>query len=476
MVALSKGRRKGVLDEARLPWIRFGLFAGFVFLCMLGGGGARADILSLLYVRPAAILLVAAMLVLPGKVDLKSVLVPLLLCLAFCALMAAQLVPLPPPVWQALPGRALFAEAASLSGQPQPWRPLSIAPDLTLNSLAAMVVPVAGLLGFAALDGHRRRLLLPVLIGAALLSALLGFLQLSGGANSPFYLYRVTNDDSAVGLFANRNHNAALLAMALPMLATWAATGPGPLRLKGTRTIAAAAAGVFLVSAIISTTSRAGLGFGALGALAAWVLYVQQARIAGELRKGWRAILLGLGAIAGMVVALALLQRASSLERLFGDEAGSDWRTQNFGYLTKLAGDMQPLGTGFGAFDPFWRIHEPHGSLTPQYLNHAHNDLIELAITGGLPALALLGAGLVWLLLAIWRVVRPWRAAERHILFARLGAAMLAILLLWSLIDYPLRTPSLALAAAVAAGWLGSGARRRPVPAPADGGAPAPAA
>lgn len=483
MVALSLKRRTrrlakllsltrdGRLDEGLVQWLRFGLFATFVTLCFLCGGGARDDIDSLLYLRPAAIAAAALILILPGRVDLKPVRVPLLVCLAFCVLMAAQLVPLPPDIWQALPGRAPFAQAAALAGQPQPWRPLSIAPDLTLNSLAAMVVPIAALLGFAALDGHGRRLLLPLLIGAAIVSALLGLLQLTGGEHGYFYLYRITNDDSAVGLFSNRNHNAALLAIAFPMTALWAVTGPGPLRLKGSRTIAAAACGVLLVSAIVATKSRAGLGFGALGASVAWATFVQQARIAGELKGNWKAILIGIVAIAVMLFALVLVQRTSSLDRLLGGEAGSDWRTQNFGQLGQLSRDMLPLGSGFGTFDPLWRIHETHEGLSTFYLNHAHNDLFELAITGGLPALLLLAAALFWLMLRMWRTLRPWRTAERHLLFARLGAMLLVVLLAWSLVDYPLRTPSIAMVAAIAAGWLGGGRRRGPAPAPAADGA-----
>lgn len=467
MVAVSGPRRSRnggwKLDEALVRRIRFGLFAAFVVLAFLAGGGARDDIGSLIFLRPAAILVVVAMFVLPGRIDWRPVRVPLILCLLFCALMAAQLVPLSPETWQHLPGRQLFAEAAALTGQAQPWRPLSIAPDLTLNALAAMVVPVAGLLGFAALDGSGRGQLLTVIVGAAAVSALLGFLQLATGPDSALYFYRVTNDDSAVGLFSNRNHNAALLAIAFPLLALWAATGPEQLRLKGKRTIIAAAAAVLLASAIVATRSRAGLGFGALGALAGWALYVQQARLAGELRGGvWKAALIGVFAIAALLAALTWLQPASSFDRLFGNEPAGELRSQYFAPLLALAKESLPWGTGFGTFDPLWRIQETPAMLDPQYFNHAHNDLLELAITGGVPALVLLGLGGLWLLLATVRVLRPWTTGEPRLLFARAGLFVLAVLLAWSLVDYPLRTPSLALVAAIAAGWFGTtGSRRR---------------
>lgn len=460
-----KGARRGIrLDEALIQRLRFGLFATLVVLCFMMGGGARDDIASLIILRPTAIFLTAVILILPGRMDWRPVRAPLLLCLLFSALMAVQLIPLPPSIWQALPGRQLFVEAAALSGEAQPWRPLSVAPDLTWNALAAMVIPVAGLLGFAALDGPGRRRLLPFLGGAAVISAILGFLQLASGPESPLYFYRITNDDSAVGLFSNRNHNAALLAIAFPMLALWAVTGPEQVRLRGPRTIAAAAGAALLVAAVVATRSRAGLGFGALGATIGWIVYVQQARLAGALRaRHWKLLLLGIAAIAILLAALILLQ-PSSLNRLIGGEAGSDLRARNFAQLLVVTRDSLPWGTGFGTFDPVWRIHETLASLDPQYFNHAHNDLFELAITGGAPALALLALSVLWLGVSVLRVLRPWSTGDRRLLFGRLGLTIVAILLLWSLVDYPLRTPSIALTAAIAAGWLGAAVHRRQPP------------
>lgn len=190
----------GRFDGALSQRLRFWIFLTLLLLCFVGGGGARDDVLSLVYLRPAAIVCTALILLLPGKVEWRSVRVPLALCLAFALLMVLQLIPLPPQVWLGLPGRQLFAEPMNLANLPQPWRPLSIAPDLTLNSLASLVMPIAALIGFAALDRNQRLLLLPVLIAAALVSVLVGIAQLVGGEMSPFYLYRITNRDSAVGL------------------------------------------------------------------------------------------------------------------------------------------------------------------------------------------------------------------------------------------------------------------------------------
>ena len=438
--------------------MRFWVFGLFIGLCFAGGGGARDDILSLLYVRPGAVLCAALILLLPGPVELKAVRVPLALCAAFALVMALQLIPLPPELWTTLPGRQLFVEAANVAGIPQPWRPLSIAPDLTLNSLAAMVVPVAALLGFAALDRFQRYDLLPILIVAALASAFLAMLQLSGGEGSPFRLYRITNRDSGVGFFSNRNHQAALLAMTFPMLAVWAANGAGGKRALGVRAVLAAALGIFLIPMILVTGSRAGLAFGALAALLGWLLYLQQARPTPRSLAPWKTAGIGVAGtvLVGILFAFAAPDRAASLRRLLDIGMEGDVRIERLDVLVQLTGNVLPYGSGFGTFDALYRIHEPVEALSPFYLNHAHNDLLELAMTGGLPALALLLAGLVWVAARSVKNFRRWRASGSEIAFARLGALIMWLLLVWSLVDYPLRTPILAMIFAIASGWLGA--------------------
>ena len=49
-----------------------------------------------------------------------------------------------------------------------------------------------------------------------------------------------------------------------------------------------------------------------------------------------------------------------------------------------------PFGAGFGTFDPVYRRFEPDALLSTIYLNQAHNEPMQLAMEGGIPALALL--------------------------------------------------------------------------------------
>ena len=100
-------------------------------------------------------------------------------------------------------------------------------------------------------------------------------------------------------------------------------------------------------------------------------------------------------------------------------------------------------------------MHEPFALLKPTYFNHAHNDFLEIILTAGLSGLLLLVAAIAWWL---WRSVMAWRNDE---VLPKLGSAMLLLILLASVVDYPARTPIIMAMATMAAIWLGGAGRAR---------------
>ena len=451
--------------QGRAP---FAVFLVLLVLCMLGGGASRADVASLVYLRPAAILCVALLLILPGRKDFTLVRVPLILLGAFAALMALQLIPLPPGLWASLPGHDRYLEANLASGAI--WRPLSLTPDLTINSLLTLVFPLAGLLAYAAMPPEHRIRLLPVLIFAACASALFGIVQVTGDPRGAAFLYNVTHEGSSVGFFANRNHQAALLAAAFPMLRIWTLMPHPDPSYRRMRAWIALGIGMLLVPLLLITGSRAGVLLGAVGIAAAFLMSPWRRHGGGGYRTAGRAALFLLAPLA-LAALVILLGRALSIDRLASlENLTAELRLEYAPVTLDIARDFLPLGTGFGAFDAVFRGYEADNMLSPQYLNHAHNDLIELAITGGLPALILL------LLFVLWFGRQSARALRHKVtgapaLLARLGAAMILMFFLASLVDYPLRTPLLALIFAMLCGWLSEASRlRRPDEAPDEGG------
>lgn len=435
-----------------------GQMARFIILlilfaaCFLWGGGSRLDIPGLIILQPAAVLCLAALLAIPGPIDWEAVAAPLMLLGALTVVMAVQLIPLPPDLWAQLPGHAGFVEGLNQAGIAEVWRPITLTPDLTLASLISLIVPAAVIVGLAAIPAQRAYGLLPYLIAAAAFSGVLGLAQVAGGPDSAFYRYEITNYGVAVGSFSNRNHQAVLLAMAFPMLALWATMSGRDTRQGWIRTWIAGVVGLFLGLMLLLTGSRAGLGLGLLGLAFSWLFL----RGSPQQRPGSiRATLLKLAPIlVGVVAIMFVIQfRATGIDRLLSMSFAEDPRAQFWPILRQIATDFAPIGSGFGSFDPVFRSYEPPELLGRTYLNHAHNDLLELFITAGVPGILILGLAMFWW---VSRSLAAFRsgAHSRSRNLARLGSAMLLIMFLSSLVDYPLRTPLLAAFAALAAVWL----------------------
>jgi O-antigen ligase len=442
--------------NGRAEQVRYAVLIVLLAGCFLMGGASRLDVMSLILLQPLAAACAAAFLLLPGTRDWQPVRTPLLLLAALATVMVAQLIPLPPAIWTNLPGHGAFTQSAVAAGLPQPWRPISLTPDLTLASLVGLLVPLAVLLGFACINSRQRGTLLTVLVVGSAVSALFGLAQASSGLNSPFYLYDITNRGSAVGLFSNRNHQAVLIAMTWPMLAAWAAAPHrDPRRRAAIRWIAGGFA-LFLLPLLLVTGSRAGLVLGVVALIAAGLVW-RASRKAEGTKSRFERFLLPSIAVLGMVVLLAtvVLSRAEAIQRMLNLTASEDTRVQATPVVMDMARDFFPVGSGFGSFDPIFRFYEPASMLDTKYLNHAHNDVLELAITAGLPGLALALLFVAW---AVQHAVSAWRSKDVWLeaSLARVASLMIILPLASSVVDYPLRTPLVMALVAIACGWLGS--------------------
>lgn len=425
--------------------------AGLVLiLCAVGGGSSRADSASLLYLRPLLMLIGGLLLALPLGLDWRQLRPVHWFLLALAVIIAAQLLPIPASLWLAVPGRAQFGEAlAGGSG----WHPLSLSPDSTWSSLFALLPSAVILVAIAGLGERDSRALLSALVALVLASAILGIAQLSAGPSSGLYFYSISHNEYPVGFLANRNHQAALLAMGLPIVRLWSIE-PRATQTALIRTLAPLAY-LFLIAVLLATGSRAGLVAAGLGLIGALFVSPPKWRALWNGSRRNRLLLTGsfmLGAV--FLASMAVLGRAESFDRAFGGQDYRDeLRIQNFPSLLEVLRDHWLFGTGFGSFDPVFRAYEPDKSLGPAYFNHAHNDYVELAMTGGLPALLLLLVFGVWLARQGLRALREPTDRGR-VRFARLGLTIWAILGVASVPDYPLRVPLMMAVATIALVWI----------------------
>jgi O-antigen ligase len=306
-------------------------------------------------------------------------------------------------------------------GRDGQWIPLSLDPEATRRSMLALVPGLAMFVaGIFLSPGNRFRIAL-MLVGFAAFGAILGAIQAaSGGGFTPF---ASVHHGHALGLFTNRNHQAIFLLIAMLMTA---ALGRRPFVVQPLRLVAFAGLLLF-AAAVIATKSRTGSVLLIAMLPSAIVMLFR-------LRLGWRTVAIGVGVLAGMLLVVAFSAVGEALIERFGF-AGDD-RLNFWSNSMDAVRAYWPLGSGFGSFPLVYQSVEPLGSMTGSYVNHAHNDYLEFALEGGAPAILLLLAGLAFM------AARAGRAIPRSgLAIAAFGAVL--ILLLHSLVDYPLRMLSL---------------------------------
>lgn len=420
----------------------------FVVVLVLFGGASRYDEIAQLPVRLASLLVIAAAVFrLPGNAP-AELRWPALLLASAVALVVLQLVPLPPGIWTSLPGREPFIEAAPTAGLAQPWRPLALSPDLAINALLSLTVPVAVLAGLAALAQSLTRWIIPAVLAILLISVLAVCIQLVTGSDGLSWIYRVLFKGWSPGIFTNRNHQAVLIAAAIPLLAGW-----DMLRRRGRKGAAARlAAGLILplvAVLLIAIGSRAGLVLGAAGACVA-ILVFMTARDHHSQPINRRHLTILAAASAAIIALLMIaisLGRAAAIERMLRSDPAEDLRLQALPTILRVLLEYFPAGTGFGSFDPAFRQAEPDALLGPSYLNHAHNDLLQIVLEGGLPGLIILTGSLAWLAAACLRLWRH-RTSSSVVVHGRAASVSLLVIVVASALDYPLRTPMMMAIAA----------------------------
>jgi hypothetical protein len=376
-----------------------------------------------------------------------------------------QLVPLPYSAWTMLPGRGAVAAGLVTVGVAPAAGAWTLVPFATEQILWSAVVPAGVFMSAVALQGAQRRALLGIVLAFAAISALIGLWQIMEGPDSALYFYRITNEGEAVGLFANRNHLAGLLAASLPVAAGMLADRlrHHPHGMRDLRVWLLTALIVLLAVSATATHSRAGFGLLMVSVIAT-VAVLLRARPQGPWAgaKPWLRVS---ALIAGLLIVQFTLY--GLLLRLESDPL-DDHRWTLAANTLQAAGPARGMGLGLGSFvHAYDEIGDQSADIEP-YVNHAHNDYAELWLEGGLPALALAAAAFVmvgWQLRKYLRSPDEGRSNEMQYRGLNLGAALsLLLIALHSIVDYPLRTLTIATyASLLAAVLLGSVRRRGPV-------------
>ena len=384
--------------------------------------------------------------------------VSLAFCGALVALPLLQLSPMPSSLWAGLSGRANIAAVLSRIGAAPAFAPLSVAPSATELAVLSLIPPVALYLGVLLLPPDQRRTLVLALIAFGLGSVFLGMLQVFQGPESPLRLFEITNRTEAVGFFANRNHFAALLFCALALASAWTVEAALEVGARGVREpgaliklVTGGAILVIFTLAQLTARSRAGVGLAGLAIFGAAVIAFS------DRRSGARGRSLTL---IGGVLALALVVGGRFgfnriAERFSGSDVAQDARYTFARVTLRAAADFLPFGAGVGAFGPVYAMTEqPDDMLDGIFANHAHNDYLEVWLETGFFGAALIAGFIIVFAAAalrIWRG-RPPEQTQIDWTLSRAATILVALLLLHSLVDYPLRTNAIMAVMALACG------------------------
>jgi O-antigen ligase len=350
-----------------------------------------------------------------------------------CTLPLLQMVPLPPTIWTGLPGREQLSLALELTGIAPGWATTTLTPDRTWRAFLALIPPVAIFLGVLALRSDARLRLVQLLLAGTVIAVILASAQLVSGGEQ-LYPWRTTDAGSVVGFFANRNHFATLCLISLPFAA---ALGAYDLRRNSGKNLWLSAVFIgFIVVTLGVVRSRTG------------ILLVGPTLIA-SLGVAWVAsrgrpkpLMWGILASSALTsVAVSFFAMEPILAR-FDAGGPRESRFENWPTVIQAAEAYLPVGSGIGSFDAVFRSVEPLERLDSTFFNQAHNEYLEIWLEGGL-----LGAGLVVLFL-VWFSRRAWTAwtggagTQRDL--QRASTVAIAVVLLHSVVDYPLRTETLA--------------------------------
>src|SRR5579864_1808945 len=444
------------LAELAAEWFKdmalsgvFWLTALTLLAALLLGGGTRggflSDALLQLLAIPLLLLSVARLsdLFWRDRDTLWQLRWELGFCLAAVLVPLVQLVPLPPVLWALLPHRAPLIASFDGLGRGLPWLPISVSPNATWLSVAALLPTLAVFFGTILLGYRERRLLSLVVVAFGIVSSFLGLLQIAQGPASRLRFF------------------AAFLYVVLLLAAVWAIDigfAVGPWRDRRTfeaRSIVIVTASflaiVVLLAAEAMARSRAGMMLTMVSLVGAYCLVLADRR-----RRTFSATPLNfLLAAAGTAFILILQFALYRVLARFNADPLDEVRLQFARTTIEAAWAYMPFGAGLGTFVPVYGMFEkPQDLFAHAYINHAHDDILELWLETGIFGVALMAAFAAWF---VARAVKIWRhgfvgANEFDRALARAATIAVALIIAHSFLDYPLRTAAMTAIFAFACG------------------------
>ncbi len=364
------------------------------------------------------------------------------------------LIPLPATILAMAPGREVFAQTLALVAPEALMEPraLSLHPLATESAWLTSLIALGVYLATRAISERQAEQLTYLLFAVALVQVVIGLIQFASATTGVSYELAelAPRGGAASGTYRNRNHLAGLLEMVFPLalalfLFHFGRKPPGRrhgrdwrhklvrlLRAGGRPSLAFALLAVIFVVGIVVTRSRSGIAMAMLGLILVAIVFSRHLGGGGSFGLMGRLTIL----VIGFTLALGL---APVLDRFAWGDMEGDARWRVAGATLDGAGTLLPLGSGPGTYPEVFPVHQPI-ELGQWFINHAHNDYLEVLYETGVPGWVLLG---LFVALFLRQGVRLLGGAEwSRFRCLQVGAGIgLFLLLGHGFTDYNLRVP-----------------------------------
>jgi O-antigen ligase len=425
--------------------IEVALILGVAF-GVLAFGGTEAPtfaLVQILFLGVAALVLARDPELLMNFTSPRAFVVPAVLT----AVVLLQLCPLPSGLVHRLTGRENSIPWANLH--------LSIEPFSTRTHVLILLTCFVAFY-FAQIvskDRDRTMRLIVSLVALGTFEAFYGLIQYLGGWQKIFFYTKKFDLEEATGTYINRNHYAGFLEMILPFSLALLFFEYGKLRrtrsLPGAnikqlmtrqtvqRIVLCLSTAVVLFAALLFSRSRMGIVAASASLLVIFAL-AGVPRFHGKMGTLLSTVFVALSICLAIWIGPGpIVGRFADVQQEFG--TGDQSRLSIWQDARTLVRQDPVFGTGLGTFPVAYTAVQT--AFPGEFVNHAHNDYLELAIDLGLPAALILFASIFFILA---RTVHTFFLAqglfERSVAVGCAGS--IVAILLHSLTDFNLYIPA----------------------------------
>lgn len=393
------------MKQRQSEWDKY-LLGSVLFIALLIGGGTASGLYTDTLIEIAAIIASASVL---SRAPMQATPRSAFWLLFFAvALFVFQVIPLPASLLDRVRPPVLLG-GSSLVG---PTRFVSVGVGRTIECMIFVLAAAGFFLASLRLRSEQLIGVLPFFFMGVICNGLAGAIQYSLSDNIAIEgLFPFTIN---AGLFANRNHFSALLFVSIPFVVYYG--------LFRGNLVSGSLGLVALLLLLLASGSRAGVLIGLAITVISIFFLSSRSRMSG---LSIFAIFAGLSFYT--IGAWATIE-AKEVDPAFG--RGEFARTTVEGIKENWV-----TGVGFGNFQKAYQIYERPEMIFSAFVNHAHNEYLEIAFEGGIIAVVLMASYIVSLILIFPRI--------RFDSFQKAAFLSVSFLLIHSLVDYPLRTAAL---------------------------------